>query len=780
MRHKTPQPAQDAGFEALLADVGAGFVNLVADQVDQEIEDALRRISEHLGLDTASLWQWSAENPRSLTLTHLYQALHGVPIPRQMDADESFPWCQDEIMSGRTIVISSLSEAPAAAARDLESWRRFGIRAVLSMPLSVGGGVPFGVLNFCDRQHERMWTALLVTRLQLSCQIFANALARKQMERELRHNEAQLRLAADSAEVGLWSLDLATRNYWLTAKTRELFGFPATEVVTLERFLGLVHPDDRDLVQDTIRRVVQSNQEGHVHYRVVRPDGALRWFSSRGRVHCSAAGEPTCLMGVSQDITERREAEQRHCEREAHLAVAVDVAGLGFYQMADSQRITFMDERGQALVGAPAGDLQQVRDYWLAHIHAEDRQRVLQVSQEMLEQGANQRTVEYRYEHPQRGQIWLQHQSRVLARDAAGQATSLVGVLHDVTQKREVEESLRQALAEVQRLRDRLEAENVYLRQEVTVLHGHSRIVAGSPAMRQVMNQIEQVAATDATVLLLGETGTGKELLAAALHDLSPRRGRAMVSVNCAAMPPALIESELFGREKGAYTGALSRQMGRFELANGSTLFLDEIGDMPLEVQAKLLRVLQEKRFERLGSPQSISVDVRIVAATNHDLEKAVRAGLFRQDLFYRLNVFPIRVPPLREHLEDLQPLVAAFVEEFSEAMGKDIESISQASLSGLARYAWPGNVRELRNLVERAMITARGPTLSISPPDAVPVSGSTSLAMRDVEAAHIRSVLEQTGWRVRGKNGAAELLQLKPSTLESRMLKLGIRRPGR
>ncbi len=279
------------------------------------------------------------------------------------------------------------------------------------------------------------------------------------------------------------------------------------------------------------------------------------------------------------------------------------------------------------------------------------------------------------------------------------------------------EKATQQALDEVRRLRDQLQRENTYLQQEVRAVRGREGLIGQSVALRSVLEQVEQVAATNSNVLLLGETGTGKELLASAIHELSLRSSRPMVRVSCAAIPATLIESELFGREKGAYTGAMSRQVGRFEIAHGSTLFLDEVGELPLEVQVKLLRVLQEKQVERLGSSKTISVDVRIIAATNRDLEKAVREKTFRDDLYYRLNVFPIRVPPLRERVEDIPLLVQSFVNEFAKSFGKGIEAIDKDSIEALKRYSWPGNIREMRNIVERAVIMATGPKLHIGTP---------------------------------------------------------------
>ena len=338
--------------------------------------------------------------------------------------------------------------------------------------------------------------------------------------------------------------------------------------------------------------------------------------------------------------------------------------------------------------------------------------------------------------------------------------------------------ALRNAHAEVQRLKDRLQAENVYLRREERERLGLTRIVGQSAAVMRVMDQIRQVAATDSTVLLLGETGTGKELFATQIHELSPRHNKAMVRVNCGAIPATLIESELFGREKGAFTGALARQAGRFELADHSTIFLDEIGDLPQDVQVKLLRVLEERTIERLGSPRPITVDTRIIAATHRNLEQRVQEGSFREDLYYRLNVFPIFVPPLRDRAEDIPLLVWRFVEEFSKAFAKRVDSIDKDTLSALQQYHWPGNIRELRNTVERAMIVATSRKLTIPLPHSAAAAPRRSTKLVDVEREHIRSVLESTRWRIRGAGGAADRLALKPTTLETRMAKLGIRRP--
>jgi len=357
-------------------------------------------------------------------------------------------------------------------------------------------------------------------------------------------------------------------------------------------------------------------------------------------------------------------------------------------------------------------------------------------------------------------------------------------ILVSALKRKQTEEQLRERLGEIEELKLRLEKENVYLQEEVKLLGEHSEVVGQSLVMKKILAQVEQVAQTDSTVLILGETGTGKELLARSIHKMSRRKDRPLVTVNCASLPPTLIESELFGREKGAYTGALTKMVGRFEIADGSTLFLDEIGEIPLELQSKLLRVLEEGNFERLGSTKTLHVDVRIIAATNRDIAQEVQAGRFRKDLFYRLNVFPIVIPPLRERPDDIPLMVWAFVKEFQKKMGKEIENISKRAMESLQSYSWPGNVRELKNVLEHAMIVSSNRTLTIQAPKLMSseTSDAGSLADRnleDMERRHIVSVLEKNGWRVGGKGGAAEVLGLKRSTLYSKMKKLGINRPS-
>ena len=355
-------------------------------------------------------------------------------------------------------------------------------------------------------------------------------------------------------------------------------------------------------------------------------------------------------------------------------------------------------------------------------------------------------------------------------------------LLQEIVERKGAEESLQAAFAEIKLLKERLQAENVYLQQEVAREYNFGEIIGQSIAIAHVFSRIEQVAPQDATVLLLGETGTGKGVVARAIHSSSARKDRTMVTVNCTAMPANLIESELFGREKGAFTGANARQIGRFELADHGTIFLDEIGEMPLELQSKLLRVIQDGEFERLGSPRSIKVNVRIIAASNRNLEEEIKSGRFREDLFYRLNVFLITIPPLRQRKEDIPLLVNHFVAKFNKKTGKKIVTVSKETLSALQEYHWPGNVRELESVVERAVITSQGTALQVLDrfdtfPRTGDVSGEEVKALAELEQDHILQVLRKTDWRIEGHNGAAILLGLNPSTLRARMRKYGIRR---
>ena len=417
-------------------------------------------------------------------------------------------------------------------------------------------------------------------------------------------------------------------------------------------------------------------------------------------------------------------------------------------------------------------------DSFRSRLHPEDAEAIWAAIERHLQERVPYR-VEYRLQTKSGDYRWFLAGGQAIW-NSEGKAIRMSGSIQDITERKQAELDLREALSEIKELKDKLEVERAYLQEEIKSQYNHENIIGQSDALNYIFYKVEQIAPSDTTVLVLGETGTGKELVARAIHGLSPRKDRALVKVNCATLPANLIESELFGHEKGAFTGAHARQLGRFEVADGATLFLDEIGELPLELQPKLLRVIQDGEFERLGSSGTIKVDVRVIAATNRNLEEEVRQGRFREDLWYRLNIFPITVPPLRERMEDIALLVDFFVDKISKRLGKSIESIPTSVMNSLQEYQWPGNVRELENVLERAVINSSGPKLHLvdelkKPPKDLTTAKKT---LNEVERDYIVRVLEQTNWKVSGKNGAAEILGLNRSTLRARMRKLGIHQP--
>jgi PAS domain S-box-containing protein len=422
---------------------------------------------------------------------------------------------------------------------------------------------------------------------------------------------------------------------------------------------------------------------------------------------------------------------------------------------------------------------------WTKSIHPEDMPHLVETFQYALER-REEFKAEFRVKRSDGEDRWI-HSNLIPRFTPSGEFMGYVGSGIDMTERIEAQASLERALTEVKTLKDRLQEENVYLQAEIRGANNFGEIIGQSVALKKVLRMAEQVAPGDTTVMILGETGTGKELLAHAIHNLSPRSKQPLVKVNCAALPAPLIETELFGHAKGAYTGADTQRTGRFELANQGTIFLDEVGELPLELQAKLLRVLEEGEFERVGDSRTISVTVRVITATNRNLEAAVAEGRFRSDLYYRLSIFPITVPPLRERREDIPLMIRHFVQEFSRKLGKQIEAIPHETMTTLRNYPWPGNIRELRNVIERAVIITQGPTLRLldsldsirleNEPQSAESEGTETLESNQYNL--ILKTLKKTHWRIEGEYGAAAALRINPSTLRTRMKKLGIRKPG-
>jgi len=765
-------------FERLISNLSARFVNILPEQVDAEIEWGLQQLLEFFQIDRCGLLL-AAPDSTTFQITHACVAEGIPPVPVGEDLSTAlFPWAYQKVIIQHEVVsVAMLDEMPPEASVDTQTYREWGIRSHLNIPIVMTGSQDY-IISINAVRSERAWPEEYIPRLRLLGEIFVNALERQRAEGMLRESEARFRQMADATPVMIWMSGSDKGCTYLNEGWLDFTGR------TMEQELGNgwaegVHPDDLQRCLDTYVRAFDAREKFSMEYRLRRCDGEYRWIWDIGVPRFTTGGRFEGYIGSCIDITERkRSVETLRRSEDRFRLLSETTRAVAWEADARTWQFTYVGPQAANLLGYPSDEWYKA-DFWVTHLHPDDRESAVSFCLKSS-QSATDYEFEYRMVSAGGQTVWIH--DIVSVEKAEGEPRTLRGFMIDITERKQMERQLEARLREIEELKERLERENIYLREEVKLQYGPEDVVGQSDAMRRILAQAEQVAQTDSTVLILGETGTGKQLLARTIHNLSARKARAPVTVNCASLPPTLIESELFGREKGAYTGALTRMVGRFEAADGSTLFLDEIGELPLEVQAKLLRVLQDGQFERLGSTKTVHVNVRLIAATNRDLAQDIQEGKFRKDLFYRLNVFPIVIPPLRERPEDIPVLVWTFVREFEKKMGKRIESIQKRSMEALQRYRWPGNARELRNVIEHAMIVSGGRTLEVRIPTLyltkssieMPVTGS----LEDIERNHILDVLKMTGWRIMGKGGAAEVLGLKRTTLQSRMSKLGIKRP--
>jgi PAS domain S-box-containing protein len=574
---------------------------------------------------------------------------------------------------------------------------------------------------------------------------------------------------------------------WARGKLGENFEVPlaGTPCEAVLRGESIYHPDYLQQLFPEDAGLVDWGVVGYVGVPMVEPAGRVighfAVLSERPFLDGNRALDVMRIFAV-RAVTEieRARAEKALRDSEKQLRDLYEEAPIAYVYEGTDSRFVSANRAAQKLLGLKPEEVRNTLGRSLVASTPETQRRVAEALA-AIQRGEERSGIELELRRKDNGQpVWVQWWSKP---DPDGQHTRTM--LVDVTDR---------VLAE--RERNRLEQQNLYLREEIKSEYNFEEIVGRSTALHKVLKDVERVAATDASVLIIGETGTGKELVARAIHARSPRRDKPLIKVNCAALAPGLVESELFGHEKAAFTGATERRIGRFELAQAGTIFLDEVGEIPPEIQVKLLRVLQEREFERAGGSTTIHVDVRVIAATNRDLAKGIAEGKFRQDLFYRLNVFPVRMPPLREREGDLRLLVSYLVDRYAKRIGRRITHISAATLERLASYDWPGNIRELENVIERAVILSSSPELEIGSDvlpvvaPLAPVEASTPAvrarpelplapngSLDEVERRHIVDILRATAWRVEGSGGAAERLGVNPSTLRSRMKKLGISR---
>jgi PAS domain S-box-containing protein len=666
--------------------------------------------------------------------------------------------------------------------------RTWGVESYCGVPLLAPDGVAVGHLAIFDDKPMRDGPrGIAIMR------IFA-ARARAEIERlrtesALRDSEARFRDFYEEAPVPYLSVGTDQRIRRANRAASELYGYTTEQLVGRDIFdVYADTPEGKPRAQAAYERFLAGEPTVGDEIEARRSDGGQLWIRLYVRPMRDASGRVEATRSTYVDVTERKRAEQALRESEERLARILQSAMDAIVTFDGARRIALWNEAAEQVFRCPARDaIGTSIDRFLTDGFA----RALEASiASLADRGA-------------RSYVWAPGGlsarrddggefpiEATLSHVEAGGRELYTLILRDIDARQRAEEDLR-----------RLSMQNEYLREEIRAAHNVEEVVGQSRALATVLEQVRLVAGTDSSVLILGETGTGKELVARAVHSASARRDRPLIKVNCAALPTGLIESELFGHEKGAFTGATERRIGRFELANGGTIFLDELGEMPLETQVKLLRVLQEQEFERIGGRQTLRVDVRVIAATNRDLTRAIADGTFRSDLYYRLNVFPVLVPALRDRREDIALLVHYFAARYAAKIGRRITRVPAEVMGRLVSYPWPGNVRELENVIERAVILSPGPDLQVGPgvlpgataapagpgpaePLAAPVetpvpqpSDGTPLTLEETERKHIMAVLVRTGWRIDGVNGAARLLDLNPSTLRSRMKKLGIRR---
>jgi PAS domain S-box-containing protein len=581
----------------------------------------------------------------------------------------------------------------------------------------------------------------------------------KRAERELRQREDDLNRAQTVGHIGSWSYNIQNYSVRFSDETYRILGLQVGSRLTPQSSMEVIHPEDHVRVKSGWEAALRGGHLDLDHRVLVR--GRARWVQTRADIEFDGDGRPAAAVGTIQDIDDRKQSEESLRASEARLRVALAGSPIKMFNQDRNLRYTWVYN---AQEGWTEQDYLGKTDEEI--FDPETAARLTALKRPVLETGHGKRE---QFTLAARGKTYHCDLKVEPLRDAAGAVVGVTCACVDVTQLCEITEQLRKA-------KEKLAEEKLYLEQEIHSELGFGEIIGKSKALKDVMEQVGHVASSDATVLLLGETGTGKELIARAIHRQSARRGSSFIKVNCAAIPSGLLESELFGHEKGAFTGAVSKKIGRLELADKGTLFLDEIGEIPLALQPKLLRVLQDQEFERLGGTQTLKVDFRLIAATNRDLSQSMKEKQFRSDLYYRLNVFPVRVPLLRERREDIPSLVEHFVQRFGGRMNRAITSIPKKTMETLARWNWPGNVRELENFIERSVILSHGSVLAAPINELMVVrdeGSGDSLKARERE--HILRALEQSRGQLSGPRGAAARLGLPRSTLQWKLKQMGI-----
>jgi PAS domain S-box-containing protein len=701
----------------------------------------------------------------------------GFAIPSDFPAEETITWW---VYQHQEPVLVLSRDEEVRFPRMMEVHKGYGVESSCVLPLTTAyrrlGSLSFGA------RHPGAYARDEIRFLSLVAEQVALAVDNALREEELRRQKAHFERLFELAPEAIVLRDLENRVLRANREFTELFGY------TVEEALGrdindLILPEGSLKESEALRFALKCGERVDAELIRQRKDGSYLDVSFVAAPVCVDGGTPE-IYGIYRDITERKQAEEALKRSEAYLSEGQRLSHTGSWARSVSTGDIYMSQESFRIFGLDPATKMTLETI-LSRVHPEDRSSFSEKVQKAI-RDARDYQDDYRIIRED-GTIRHIHVLAHPVKNAAGNLVEFVGTHMDVTEQHLSRKALEDALAEINSLKEQLFHENVALRQEIEETSMFEEIVGKSSALQKVLKELETVGPTDSTVLIYGETGTGKELIARAIHNLSSRRANPFVKVNCAAIPTGLLESELFGHERGAFTGAIQQRIGRFELANHGTVFLDEIGEVPLELQPKLLRVLQEREFERLGNSRTQRTDARLIAATNRDLSEMVAGQKFRSDLFYRLNVFPLYVPALRERPEDVPLLVRHFAELFSRRIGKAIHTIPPETMNALMRYDWPGNVRELQNVIERAVILSTRGVLRVSIAELNAKGNAAPTRKEPVARKRIRvsvpplnrdqvlQALQESGGRVGGADGAAARLGLKRTTLIAHLKRLAI-----
>ena len=605
---------------------------------------------------------------------------------------------------------------------------------------------------------------------------------RKRAEKALRRSEAFLAEAQRLSRTGSFGVNVLTGENTWSEETFRIFEYDPQTTPTVEMVLERTHPEDREIVRGVMAHSSRGGTSFDIEHRLLMENGAVKYVHVVARLLPGDDPAEVLFVGAVTDITETRQAEMALRRSEGYLAEAQRLTHTGnwVWNSVAHQSIHWSLEHYRVFGFDPAMGIP-TDEQFAQRIHPDDRDRVVRFMEKAMFQDRSDFEIEFRIALPGGAVKYIRAIGHPIL-DPSGALSECVGTAMDVTEQHQASAALETAFAEIKTLQDQLYKENIALREEIVRTSMFEEIVGESPALQTVLARVTKVAPTDSSVLVTGETGTGKELIARAIHNRSQRAARAFVSVNCAAIPTTLISSELFGHEKGAFTGATQRRLGRFELAEGGTIFLDEVGELPPETQIALLRVLQEREFERVGGNKVIRANVRVIAATNRDLQQLIEEGAFRDDLYYRLNVFPIEMPALRQRREDIPLLVEYFIDRYSTKTGRKIRGIERSTLDRLISYAWPGNIRELQNVIERSLVLCEGETFTVDESWLSVSCGEPDRTPRMLlrippaeEKKTIEAALAEAQGRVSGPTGAAVRLGIPATTLDSKIRTLGI-----